>query len=447
MPLIEAFLALALSMLALSMAVTLIVDFIHRLRATRASNLKEMLEEYYDSELRGFVETELRDTAANVDEHKAEFVTQLLTNPLSGKSPFLRDTLKKLVNLPTEEFVKKLAYSDVGIAIKKKSEGEINEMVDSVVLMFEHYGSGASEAFKRRAQVLSFIAGIVVAFVLNVNAVLMLKGYMDDPIVRDRVLAQAQELEERFQQMPKGGVDNGFENLDQAKALQGDIKDNIATLEGAGLAFGYGKSVAPVSFWKSAEETIESGAKGKVADGTGNGKGGTNPETVSNNWKASVWNLARTIFWLLGVFGTGLLMGLGGPFWFSVVKKITGFLEIVRGGAGGVPPAAVPGDAVASMAASTAVGSAVALNPMASYRHLFKATGGVPDSVRARVNMTVAKAANGAVAEAADAVKKAKEVARDDPGKSAAVEVAEQSYSMALKMVETLSKPEPAKDE
>ena len=251
MPLIEAFLALALSMLALSMAATLIIDFIHRQLGTRASKLKEMLEEYYDSELKAVVETKLRNTAGNVCENKDEFVKKLLTNPIAEKSSFLLKRLKKQVNLPTEEFLKKLANTDVGKAIKEKSEAEIDEMVDSLSLMYEQFGTAASDAFKRRAQLWSFVAGIVVAFALNVNAVLMLKGYMDDPVVRDRVLAQAQELEERFQQMPKGGVDNGFENPGEAKALQGDIEDNIATLEGAGLVFGYGKSVAPAKYWKA----------------------------------------------------------------------------------------------------------------------------------------------------------------------------------------------------
>ena len=47
------------------------------------------------------------------------------------------------------------------------------------------------------------------------------------------------------------------------------------------------------------------------------------------------------VFWALGVLGTGLLIGLGGPFWFNVVNKLTDVLQVARGGA---PTAAKPGD-------------------------------------------------------------------------------------------------------
>ncbi len=70
MPLLEAFLALALTMLSLAMVATLVVEFFHRLARTRAKDLKGMLEELYDSELKERVQEELHETGAELEKHK-----------------------------------------------------------------------------------------------------------------------------------------------------------------------------------------------------------------------------------------------------------------------------------------------------------------------------------------------------------------------------------------
>ena len=36
--------------------------------------------------------------------------------------------------------------------------------------------------------------------------------------------------------------------------------------------------------------------------------------------------------WLFGVFITGTLIGLGGPFWFDVATKLSSFRQRIRGG-------------------------------------------------------------------------------------------------------------------
>jgi hypothetical protein len=129
------------------------------------------------------------------------------------------------------------------------------------------------------------------------------------------------------------------------------------------------------------------------------------------------------MFWALGVFATGLLIGLGGPFWFNVVRKLTDVLQVARGG---TPSVAEPGDSAGAPA-----------NPMKSNRDTFKMTGGSPPSVKAQANLTAttkaATDADRAVIAAADALMGTRKAAGNSPSEpmKTAIADAEEALKMA----------------
>ena len=356
MPLLEAFLALALTMLSLAMVATLVVELLHRLSRTRAKDLKAMLGEFYDSELKGLVETELKKTGKALDEHKKKLIEKLVNNPLMSGEKLgkvkgrLRASLRPLTSLSTEDFFKRIAYTDVGKHVKAKTEEEIDEFVDALSRKYEEFGVAASDFFKRKAQFLSLVAGVIVAFALNVNALSVLQSYLDDPQLRASVVAQSEVIAAKHRKLikdieGKGAGVEGFENLDELKEYGESFKKDAESIGKMGAPIGYGRNVPPGRLWR--DKDLGPWAKGFCI-----------------------------LLWVVAVFGTGLLIGLGGPFWFNIVRKLTEAIQVARG-------ASTAGGAQARGATSAA-------GPMEPNRDTFRKTGGRPPLLRTHAPLTSA---------------------------------------------------------
>ena len=393
MPLLEAFLALALTMLSLAMIATLAVEFVHRLVRTRAKNLRTMLEEFYDSELSHFVESEVRKGSKDLED-KSEFIRKLLTNPLVSKaeqSGLIMSGLKDLTSLSSVDLFKRLAYTNLGKRIKARAEVDIDEAVDSLSRSYEAFEVAATDLFKRKAQLVSLVAGVVVAFGLNVNALSLFETYMKDPQARAKAVAQADVVLGVFERQTENIAE--FKDEKELMAQVKSIRHGINELDNVGITIGYP------------------------------------PDRIPANWHKNptrAWYL-EAMRWALGVLGTGLLIGLGGPFWFNVVRKLTDVLQVVRGGS--------PTTAAAPAATANAV-----TDPMKSNKDAFKLAGGLPPLLKAQANLAAAaQAATNAgntVKAVADALTETQHAAKGNAEHSAAVA----SVKEALKRATSVQK-------
>jgi len=128
------------------------------------------------------------------------------------------------------------------------------------------------------------------------------------------------------------------------------------------------------------------------------------------------------MIWALEVFGTGLLIGLGGPFWFNVVRKLSNVLQVIRGG---TPTAVGAGDS-----------ATVSAYPIKSNRDVFKMTGELPVQVKAQTELSAAtKAAteaDEAVKAAADALIKTREAAGNNPTKQMMTAIAQAENAVKI---------------
>ncbi len=291
MPLLEAFLALALTMLSLAMVATLLVEGFHRLFHTRGEGLKQMLEQFYDKELRGFVQADLNKTGRTLETHRKKFIEDLSRNPLYPPGV--------LASLPTVDFFKRLAYTDIGKHIKAKGQAEINKFVDSMTSAYDAFGDAATELFKRNSRFISYLAGLLVALGLNVNAIIIFQAYLDNPQARAKAVAQAEAVAKKFEDRVDKSK-QAFKDKEEIEEYVKTFKQEVADLEKMGITVGYGWEVPPTNLW-----------------------------TGDQHWG---WKLWFTLLWLLGVLGTGFLIGLGGPFWFDIVRKLTDLLRASRGG-------------------------------------------------------------------------------------------------------------------
>jgi hypothetical protein len=158
--------------------------------------------------------------------------------------------------------------------------------------------------YKRRAQSIAFIIGLILALILNVDTLNVAASLWREPILRQAVLIQAQNYT----------ADGALKEITAASPLV-----NIPALEIQlqGLRIPLGWSIAPFSTAGGQCSLLPIKAGQVWGIPTRNNQGLplcnriVNLPTDLNGWLAKI----------LGVLITGLAAAQGAPFWFDILKK------------------------------------------------------------------------------------------------------------------------------
>jgi hypothetical protein len=189
-------------------------------------------------------------------------------------------------------------------------EQGVEWMLKDVAQKFEAFGREASEYFEARARLLSVLTGFVLAFAINVDALVMFDTFMRRPDITQAVIAQGKEVTAKY------------DTLEQNVARLGAT---AAVAEGAPA-----NQRALVESVRAAAGEADAALKDLQTMG------------VPIGWTAASWNTLRA--WdLRKIFGLllgGLLIGLGAPFWYSTVQALTGVRRMARGDRETAPAAA-----------------------------------------------------------------------------------------------------------
>lgn len=200
----------------------------------------------------------------------------------------LEHVLRKFVEI--DEVREKIAES------RKAAKVEINRLTRK----YEEFATAVAADFKRRAQLWSVVIGILLALVANINGLRIFEAYMVNDDLTDRVIGQLETI--------------GEEANEAQVSFQKDAVQKLASLGESGVPIGM-KYFPHCVFYKWL-----SGGKGVSCLER-------EPKSTSYNLE---WFIAW-ISWLIVTVLTGMLIGLGAPFWFDVAKR----LAAVRGMFGG----------------------------------------------------------------------------------------------------------------
>ncbi len=299
MPLLDAIIAFAVTMLAVATAVTAITQLIRKLGTTKRDGLKEFLEEFYEEELSATVKTELarlgskaQDATADKLEATADALALKLKNrvdlPPPGDDPVPATPIidaKKLVYVSTEEMVERLKRSQLGIDLMNDLKENAEQVFDKLGERFEALGRRSTEAFRSRTQFLATVVAIPLAFAINIDSLRLASTYLNDQETRGAAIGQAQAVLARAESQISSA------ELPELKAALDEVKGEVAALSGGGFPIGW----TYFPFSQEARDDV-------LEDGSG-------PAT---------WSL-----WVLGCILTGLLAGLGAPFWHDLVTQMT----------------------------------------------------------------------------------------------------------------------------
>ncbi len=302
MPYLDAALAFALTMLAVSTLVTQIVRLVQYIFKLRTTILKEMLTVYFTNELKPVIARELNRLNKEISTRVATQVEAHATT-LMAQMPFEADELKKLTEVSTEELTERLKRSDLGRSLLQELGNKANIIFSELGERYEIVGNRFTESFRKRTVQWTTILAFFFAFALNIDSLYIANTYIKNEGMRQAVIAQKDALEEGYKTLAeKLDLEQGKTEITRAEFEQAfsDSKEQLDVFTGAGFPIGW--SYYPFVCRQNAEA----------------------PDCQQRDIPYGI------IIWAIGCALTGLLAGLGAPFWYDAVTGISRAVQSVR---------------------------------------------------------------------------------------------------------------------
>ena len=358
---LNAALAFAITMLILSMVTSVFVETIHRLIGLREKGLANMLGHFYDR----VIDTHVRQAGETLETTRQDFVDSMTINRglpgVAGGSQVATGSDgthadgslmsriwsgRRLSRLGLDEFMSRLGSSPFGDALRGNiaamGEDTAHAALKDVAQKFEAFGHEAGVFFERRARLLSVLVALGVAWFACVNPYDLMRTYLSNEAVTKAVLDMQETVMADYEKVQKARIaeKQDLENkaADKAVAAEAEsakVPDNN-DLEAKAAAAAQELEAAK----RSLDEAIAGGERAvKTLQEAGVPIGWT-PERLAaaGFYKTTLLginiplptrsvNLA-VVFWL---FAGGLLIGLGGPFWYDAVKSLTSIKSVLGG--------------------------------------------------------------------------------------------------------------------
>ena len=114
MPILDAALAYALTMLVVATAVTQLVRLAQHFLGRRGSEFRKMLDEFYTGELKPVVQRELDRLQARAGDAMTEEILHAAARVSDAQTLFTKDEMARLAWASTEEIRERLKRSELG---------------------------------------------------------------------------------------------------------------------------------------------------------------------------------------------------------------------------------------------------------------------------------------------------------------------------------------------
>ena len=373
MELLDAALAFALTLAALATVVTVIMEIVLRGVLMRKKNLVQLMRLLND---------ELPAGPLGLDEQERwAFFRKVIENPAEGLSARIPTDLTKGATarqaidavgwrelrrgvydkVSMEHVLRRLAeiakVEKMAVAAGEKLKAELYRLAGK----YEEFGASVSASFKRRSQIWSIVFGVALAVVVNVDGMRIFAAYLAKPelartvIAReDQFLAAYEAAEQRKREIfaQQEAVGEATTALEKARSEHGD-ESSQAQAAAAKLASEESKLAdltrpedirrLSLEARQQIEEIVALGipigieyfphcrlfkenqlfttCAGPVWSGG----------DESARWSERSRFAGHVLLWLVPVVVTGLLIGLGAPFWFDVAKRLAQVREMFSG--------------------------------------------------------------------------------------------------------------------
>lgn len=334
-----AVLAFSAVMVVFATLATVMVEAFHKVIGARANNFQEMLTKLYEDVIEPQVITKTEDATDELIKGADNFVEKIVQNPAIQRVGFLRRIpfLKKCFKtkyasdfdeLSTRQFIEQFRDAPIAKKIKEKTDQEAQKVIKHIAYEFERYGQAASIYFQQRATVLSIIASLLLAFTLNVDAIRLYKGLAKEDSLSESVIAKINidQLQAVYEERIKSGA-GGNAGVEFSK-IKAEIINETKEIDSLSLPIGH--AYFPFCEQTSNASFIDSRCNNFTVPSIVNltDKPDSLFSIVDNflNGIIAIFSHKDGYIWILRTVLTGLLIGLGAPFWFKTYRFVAQFV-------------------------------------------------------------------------------------------------------------------------
>lgn len=379
MPLLDAALAFALTMLGLSSLIGFFQELIHGWSRVRTRQLEKMIERFFAEHLIPVAEERLAAASEVPKEQKDAFAQRLTSLSEATRSPQgdkaqLRPWLslfgvQDLLDQTRTHELEHIADEHL-MALVEKSEAiqhwtarlgqDPNVVLAELRRGWQSLGAEFTERFRINAKVSATWLAVALAFGLNIDSLHLLEVYMHDDSSREAVIARQGLVADSPSSDPSPSDGRPTEASAPSMA---QLQQQVAAFRGSAFPIGWNlyPSCPPLStdsrcaaYWLATTRSFDldslsfeqrsslnptshplralgfgtqvSGSPistlvhtstdgGPATDGGPTG----DPSQVPLQGSLPIWTL---ISWMLGCLLTGVLAGRGSPFWIEVVRRM-----------------------------------------------------------------------------------------------------------------------------
>ena len=302
---LEIALAIALTFLIFSTFSSMVVEVISRIYRSRFAGLQSMLMELFTNEIVKLGKHSQLNNDESIEAKANSFVSELLR------------INKKNHVLPVSEFIERLATSEYGAVIATKTSQQVSLLVNDLARKFADYSAASSFEYKSMAEKRNLIASIIIAFALNINIVTLTKTFQENKLLTDSLVSKTSLILEQAEiqlaqiEQQKLSTDNSMQGI---KTSMEQLAQSHQKINELSLPVGW--SVSTLQYFKNYGLMLACKHDYNKAKPVS--------ENCSGLQSIFFW-IITVAAWLFTTVLTGLLIGLGGPFWFDMVKRINVF--------------------------------------------------------------------------------------------------------------------------
>lgn len=311
MEFLDAIIAVALTLAALATVVTILLEIFIRVAGLKARRQVALFGRLFDDVL----SRQLPGAAVKWEVIKAILESRGTDRKMAASEKDQRyfGTAAGAIydEVSLEHVLRRLLETSSAAALVAETEETLKAKLGLIARKYEEYCSALGADFKRNALRWSVWTGIMLAFAMNADGVRLFATYMGDSELRERVIERLAQSETQARAAVAGSEGTG-DGLAGVRAARGQLE----LIEAAALPLG--ASYFPYCHvpWLHGSETAS-------------------PDPLCQD--AAAVSLGAGLLWLLKVLATGILIGLGAPFWYDVARR----LAEVRSAFGGKSAAAV----------------------------------------------------------------------------------------------------------
>lgn len=334
--LLQSILAFVLTMLGLATLVTVILEMISRFTRRRGRVLRHVLELVFEKEIGPILKAELAATDQRVKDAIDVVVTSPF-KPATGENGFFKAVAWLMTRafgadesreLTARDFLVRLSRTEVGTELYTAAKADWDTAIERIETRYDEVAAASSEWFRNSNAVASLVIGVCLAFTLNVDGMRVFDFFLKNPNQAAAVVGDAEAYLKAHREVQER-VENAKKTLETAA-----MDDRAARAEAQRVLDTISTTYRGIQTQRSqlAEIGLPTGAG--VFPYCRPTQGGSAPD---ERCKAEEYAFfGHFVSWFFIVLLSGVLIGLGGPFWYNAA---TGLLRVTQMMRGKAPPA------------------------------------------------------------------------------------------------------------